>query len=132
MTTIAMRVAVLAAMLGSCVGAVAQDKAPPPIGSLPVDKVVQMLDRNGNGCVDLEEGRNYTSRRFHLLDKNTDGSLDASEAPPGPNETDNDRPISLSDWQDAYSARFASFDGDGNGCLSQQEVETGRATHGGH
>ena len=133
MKSVAMRVAVLTAMLGPCVGAVqAQDKAGPPIGTLPADQAVGMLDRNGNGCVDLEEGRNYTSRRFHLLDKNADGSLDASEAPPGPNETDNDRPISLSDWQDAYSARFASFDGDGNGCLSQQEVETGRATHGGH
>src|SRR6478672_11384509 len=83
MKSVAMRVAVLAAMLGSCVGAVqARDKAPPPIGMLPTDKVVEMLDRNGNGCVDLEEGRNYTSRRFHLLDKNADGSLDATEAPP--------------------------------------------------
>ena len=135
MKPVAMRVAVIAAMLGSCVGALqAQDKAPPPIGSLPTDKVVEMLDRNGNGCVDLEEGRNYTSRRFHLLDKNGDATLDAAEAPPGPGETDNNRPISLADWQDAYSARFASFDGDGNGCLGTTEVEAGRATHanGGH
>ena len=95
MTTVAIRIAVLAALLGSCAGAVqAQDKAPPPIGSLPADKVVGMLDRNGNGCVDLEEGRNYTSRRFHLLDKNGDASLDATEAPPGPGETTESRPIS--------------------------------------
>lgn len=135
MKTFAMRVAVFAATLGCCVGVVqAQDKASPPIGSLPTDKVVSMLDRNGNGCVDLEEGRNYTSRRFHQLDRNADGSLDATEAPPGPGETDNDRPISLADWQDAYSARFASFDSDGNGCLGTAEVEAGRAAHanGGH
>lgn len=130
MKPVAMRVAVIAAMLGTCVGALqAQDKAPPPIGSLPADKVVGMLDRNGNGCVDLEEGRNYTSRRFHLLDKNGDASLDATEAPPGPGETTESRPISLADWQDAYTARFASFDGDGNACLSQQEVEAGRAAN---
>ena len=135
MKSVAMRVAVLTAMLGPCVGAVqAQDKAGPPIGTLPADKAVGMLDRNGNGCVDLEEGRNYTSRRFHLLDKNGDATLDAAEAPPGPGETDNDRPISLADWQDAYSARFASLDGDGdgNGCLGTAEVEAGRAAHGGH
>ena len=130
MKSVAMRVAVIAAMLGSCVGAVqAQDKAGPPIGSLPSDKAVGMLDRNGNGCVDLEEGRNYTSRRFHLLDKNGDATLDAAEAPPGPGETDNDRPISLADWQDAYSARFASLDGDGNGCLGTAELDAGRAAH---
>ena len=135
MKKVAMRVAVLTAMLGPCVGAVqAQDKAGPPISTLPADKAVGMLDRNGNGCVDLEEGRNYTSRRFHLLDRNTDGNLDATEAPPGPGETTESRPISLADWQDAYTARFASFDGDGNGCLGTTEVEAGRATHanGGH
>jgi len=121
MKSVAMRVAVIAAMLGSCMGAVqAQDKA------------VGMLDRNGNGCVDLEEGRNYTSRRFHQLDANTDGTLDAAEAPPGPGETIESRPISLADWQDAYSARFASLDGDGNGCLGAAELDAGRAAHGGH
>lgn len=124
MTTVAIRIAVLAAMLGSFAGAAqAQDKTPPPIGSFPADKVVGMLDRNGNGCVDLEEGRNYTSRRFHALDKNADGTLDATEAPAGAGE------ISLADWQDAYTARFASFDSDGNACLSQQEVEAGRAAN---
>ena len=135
MKPVAMRVAVIAAMLGTCVGALqAQDKAPPPIGSLPTDKVVEMLDRNGNGCVDLEEGRNYTSRRFHLLDKNGDATLDATEAPPGPGETTESRPISLADWQDAYTALFTSFDGDGNGCLGTAEVAAGRAAHanGGH
>ena len=127
MKAVAMRAAVIAAMLGSCVGVVqAQDKAAPPSGT---DKVVERLDRNGNGCVDLEEGRNYTSRRFHLLDKNGDATLDAAEAPPGPGETDNDRPISLADWQDAYSARFASLDGDGNGCLGTAELDAGRAAH---
>ena len=135
MKAVAMRVAVIAAMIGSCVGAVqAQDRASPPIGALPVEKVVEMLDRNGNGCVDIEEGRNYTSRRLHQLDKNGDGTLDAVEAPPGPGETDNSRPISLEEWQDAYTARFTSFDSDGNGCLTTAEVEAGRAAHanGGH
>ena len=130
MKAVAMRAAVIAAMLGSCMGTVqAQDKAAPPSGT---DKVVERLDRNGNGCVDLEEGRNYTSRRFHQLDKNADGTLDATEAPPGPGEATESRPISLADWQDAYSARFASLDGDGNGCLGTAEVEAGRAAHGGH
>ena len=124
MTSVAMRVAAIAAVLGSCMGVVqAQDKAGSPIGTLPADKAIEMLDRNGNGCVDLEEGRNYTSRRFHALDKNADGTLDATEAPAGAGE------ISLGDWQDAYSARFASLDSDGNGCLGSAEVDAGRAAN---
>ena len=106
---------------------------PPPIGAIPLAEILSTLDRNGNGCVDLEEGRNYASRRFHALDRNHDASLDAEEAPPGPDETSNSRPISIADWQDAYHARFDSFDSDRNGCLSLQEVEAGRnARKGGH
>lgn len=106
---------------------------PPPIGAIPLAEILSTLDRNGNGCVDLEEGRNYASRRFHALDRNHDASLDAEEAPPGPDETSNSRPISIADWQDAYHARFADFDADRSGCLSLQEVEAGRnARKGGH
>jgi hypothetical protein len=125
------RAAAIAATFALCAGAAqAQKKNPPPIGALPIETVVEQLDRNGNGCVDLEEGRNYVSRRFHQIDRNGDESLDATEAPPGPDETTNTRPISLVDWQDAYSARFASFDTDGNGCLVKAEVEAGRAKGG--
>lgn len=106
---------------------------PPAIGAIPLSEILSTLDRNGNGCVDLEEGRNYASRRFHALDRNHDASLDAEEAPPGPDETSNSRPISIADWQDAYHARFAAFDTDRSGCLSLQEVEAGRnARKGGH
>jgi Ca2+-binding EF-hand superfamily protein len=108
----------------------ADAKQPPPIGAIPLNKVLDVLDRNANGCVDLEEGRNYASRRFHALDRNGDDSVDATEAPPGPEETTNDRPISLNDWQDAYHARFTRFDTDGSGCLSLQEVQDGRAKGG--
>ena len=125
------RAAAIAATLVLCAGsAQAQKKNPPPIGALPIETMVEQLDRNGNGCVDLEEGRNYVSRRFHQIDTNDDDILDATEAPPGPDETTNTRPISLVDWQDAYSARFASFDTDGNGCLIKAEVEAGRAKGG--
>lgn len=131
MKPVVSRVAAIAATLALCVGsAQAQKKNPPPIGALPIDQVVEQLDRNGNSCVDLEEGRNYVSRRFHRLDANRDESLDATEAPPAPNETTDTRPISLADWQDAYSARFASFDTDGNGCLVKAEIEAGRAMGG--
>lgn len=108
----------------------ADAKQPPPIGAIPLGQVLDVLDRNANGCVDLEEGRNYTSRRFHALDRNGDGSIDAAEAPPGPEETTNDRPIALNDWQDAYHARFSSFDADGSGCLSLQEIQDGRTKGG--
>lgn len=110
----------------------ASDESPPQsIGAIPLDKVIVQLDRNGNGCVDHEEGRNYVSRRFHLLDRNHDNTLDATEAPPGPGETTTARPISLSDWQDAYHARFEGYDTNRDRCLSQDEIAAGRAANAG-
>ena len=125
------QVAGVAAALALCACfAQAQKQDPPPIGAIPIETVVEQLDRNGNGCVDLEEGRNYTSRRLHQMDTNKDEVLDAVEAPPGPGETTETRPISLADWQDAYTARFTSFDSDANGCLTRPEIEAGRAQGG--
>ncbi len=71
--------------------------------------------------------RNYTSRRFHAYDANEDDTIDASELPPAPGETTNDRPITIAAWQDAYHARFDRFDTDADGCLSLDEVRAGRA-----
>lgn len=110
-------------MLAAPVGA----KGPPPIGAIPLEDVIATLDRNGNGCIDLEEGRNYVSRRFHALDRNHDDSLDAIEAPPMSGETSAARPISIADWQDAYHARFDAFDTRRNGCLDLDEIQAGRA-----
>lgn len=102
-------------------------KSPPPIGTIPLDDVLATLDRNGNGCIDLEEGRNYVSRRFHALDRNDDDRIDAVEAPPMAGETSSSRPIDLADWQDAYHARFDAFDTDHSGCLGLDEIKAGRA-----
>lgn len=124
-------VAIAAVVLGWSTPSRADD--PPAIGAIPLSEILSTLDRNGNGCVDLEEGRNYASRRFHALDRNHDASLDAEEAPPGPEEAAGSRPISIADWQDAYHARFAANDADGSGCLSLQEIESDRnASKGGH
>ncbi len=111
--------------------AASAESPPRSIGAIPLDKVIAQLDRNGNGCVDHEEGRNYVSRRFHLRDRNGDNTLDATEAPPGPGETAADRPIALGDWQDAYHARFESYDTNRDRCLSQDEIAAGRAAHAG-
>lgn len=115
----------------ACAQAASAQSPPRPISAIPLDQVIARLDRNGNGCVDHEEGRNYVSRRFHLLDRNGDNTLDASEAPPGPGETSTDRPISLNDWQDAYHARFDSYDTNRDRCLSQDEIAAGRAANAG-
>ena len=123
-------IGVLRAHAAAAQGASAES-APQPIGAIPLDQVITQLDRNGNGCVDHEEGRNYVSRRFHLLDRNGDNTLDATEAPPGPGETSTDRPISLNDWQDAYHARFDSYDTNRDRCLTQDEIAAGRAANAG-
>ncbi len=100
---------------------------PPSLRALPVDDVMSNLDRNQNGCIEEEEGRNYASRRFHSLDANSDGELDASEAPPAPDDAQAMRPISVEAWQDAYRERFNAIDSDANGCLAPQEISAGRA-----
>ena len=123
-------IGVLHAQAASAQAAFAES-APQPIGAIPLDQVITQLDRNGNGCVDHEEGRNYVSRRFHLLDRNGDNTLDATEAPPGPGETSTARPISQNDWQDAYHARFDSYDTNRDRCLSQDEIAAGRAANAG-
>lgn len=99
----------------------AKDQNPATSGD-PVLDTIHQIDRNGNGCVDAEEGRNYSARRFHALDKNGDEQLDASEAPLVPGEDAGSRPISLAAWADAYPHRFAAIDTDGNGCLTEQEI----------
>lgn len=107
--------------------ALAAADTPPAIGSIEPVALVQQLDRNANGCLDLEEGRNYTSRRFHALDANDDNVLDAAEAPPLPGEPSAARPIGIEAWQDAYTARFQAFDADTSACLSADEITRGRA-----
>lgn len=97
-------------------------QSPKPGKGDAVENAINGLDRNGNGCVDFEEGRNYSSRRFHALDKNGDGMLDLAEAPLVAGETSSSRPLSLNDWADAYPARFAAVDTDGDGCLSAKEM----------
>lgn len=122
-----MRIATGFALFALGLGAHAQQPIQ-PIGEIPVEQLLASLDRNENGCIDLEEGRNYTSRRFHAYDANTDDTLDATELPPAAGETTNDRPITIAAWQDAYHARFDHFDADASGCLSLDEVRAGRAT----
>lgn len=137
MSGIAVRILVpfaIGTALALAVAATAAAKGPPAIGTIPISDLLAKLDRDGNGCIDLEEGRNYTSRRFHALDSNGDENLDATEAPRGPGETTNSRPITIEAWQDAYHARFDSFDADHNGCVTPAEAEAGRAAlaAGGH
>ena len=93
------------------------------------DDLVHVLDRNGNGCIDLEEGRNYSTRRFHAMDTNADDQLDATEAPLTRGESEIDRPISADAWQRSYGDRFSAVDTDKNGCLSREEVAAARAAN---
>ncbi len=121
MTRVARFGAALAALAVVCSMAVHAQSTKPAKGDA-VESTIRGIDRNGNGCVDLEEGRNYSSRRFHALDKNGDGMLDLAEAPLLPGEASSSRPVSLNDWADAYPVRFAAVDTDGDGCVGPQEI----------
>lgn len=117
----------LAATLLLCAGSVQAQTSKKAVGAS--EDIFKTIDRNANGCIDMEEGRNYASRRFHALDKNADDSLDATEAPLRAGESASDRPINVDEWQDAYSARFNALDSDGNHCLDQKEVDAARAAN---
>lgn len=121
-----------AAVAAVGVGWSGQVAADPPraTGGTTLEQVVESLDRNANGCIDREEGRNYTSRRFHALDTNGDSSIDAAEAPPGAEESTDARPVSLEQWQDAYRARFTEVDVDRSGCITLDELKTRPAAGG--
>lgn len=58
-------------------GAVAKESEPVDTSA----RLLQRMDRDGDGQIAYEEYRNAMSRRFHARDRNGDGTLDGDEFP---------------------------------------------------
>lgn len=93
-----------------------------------VQRILARMDRNNDGRVDFEEYRNAMTRRFHAVDKNADGALEASELPEEWVVVDaSDIPaggLDLEAFSGHMRTSFASFDADADGRLDNTELTT--------
>jgi Ca2+-binding EF-hand superfamily protein len=104
----------------------AEKKAAPAAPATSVQRILQRMDRDNNGQVGFEEYRNAMTRRFHAVDKNADGALQASEIPPEWVVVDAaDVPaagLALDAFADHMRASFNSFDANHDNSLDHDEL----------
>jgi Ca2+-binding EF-hand superfamily protein len=90
-------------------------------------RLLQRMDRNGDGKISFEEYRNAMLRRFDARDKNQDGVLDGEEFPKewlaGAGIEDAQHKISRDDFSDQLAPTFDRFDADKDGQLAGAELD---------
>lgn len=101
--------------------------ATPAPSELSPEDAIAAIDRDGDAMIDWEEARNYAIRRFHALDANGNGVLEASEFPPGTDRIGSSAGLDSQAYQDAALARFEAVDGDRDGQISADEIRAFRA-----
>jgi Ca2+-binding EF-hand superfamily protein len=106
--------------------ALAAQDAAPVAERASAEHRFQQMDRDANARIDLEEFRNRASRRFHRLDADQSGALDAGEIPASMSFPAAELPLSLERWQDAIPARFAAIDANGDGGIDLGEWRSER------
>jgi Ca2+-binding EF-hand superfamily protein len=101
-----------------------------PSDSRPGDsrsRLLQRMDRNGDGKVSFEEYRNAMLRRFDARDENHDGVLDGAEFPKewlaGAAIEEAQHKLSRDDFSDQLEPTFDRFDADKDGQLAGAEVD---------
>lgn len=91
------------------------------------ERLLQRMDRNGDGKISFEEYRNAMLRRFDARDKNHDGVLDGAEFPKewlaGAAREDAQHTLSRDDFSDQLEPTFDRFDVDKDGQLAGAEVD---------
>ena len=89
-------------------------------------RLLQRMDRNGDGKISFEEYRNAMLRRFAARDKNHDGVLDEKEFPKewlaGAGATA-DNKVTLEEFGDELEGVFKRFDSNGDGQLEAGELD---------
>jgi Ca2+-binding EF-hand superfamily protein len=111
--------------LASLILAAALAATPAPSELSPEDAIAA-VDRNGDAMIDWEEARNYAIRRFHALDGNGNGVLEAAEFPAGTDRLPGGGLDSRA-YQDAALARFEAVDADRDGRISAEEIRAFRS-----
>ncbi|WP_313916806.1 EF-hand domain-containing protein [Tahibacter sp.] len=90
-------------------------------------RLLQRMDRSGDGKISFEEYRNAMLRRFDARDKNHDGVLDGAEFPKewlaGAATEDAQHKISRDDFSDQLAPTFDRFDADKDGQLAGAELD---------
>ena len=91
-----------------------------------VQRILQRMDQNNDSKVSFEEYRNGMVRRFHVVDKNTDGTLQADEIPKEwvvvPAADLSDAQVTLEEFSAELRPGFARFDANGDGLMDDSEL----------
>ncbi len=99
---------------------------PAPDAATTVQRILARMDRDNNGQVGFEEYRNAMTRRFHAVDKNGDGVLQANELPEEwvvVNASDIPaNGMGLEAFAEHMRSSFASFDANHDGSLDNDEL----------
>lgn len=115
--------------LSALTAVAAEKKTAAPQSDAPattVQRILQRMDRNNDGKVSFEEYRNAMTRRFHAVDKDGDGALEANERPAEwVVVKESDIPatgMTLEAFSAHMHASFAGFDANSDGQLDQTEL----------
>ena len=91
-----------------------------------VQRILQRMDQDNDSKVSFEEYRNAMVRRFHVVDKNTDGTLQANEIPKEwvvvPAADLSDAQVTLEEFSAELRPGFARFDANGDGLMDDSEL----------
>lgn len=91
-----------------------------------VQRILQRMDQDNDGKVSFEEYRNAMIRRFHAVDKNADGTLQADEIPREwavvPPADLSDAEVTLDEFSAELRPGFARFDANSDGLLDDGEL----------
>ena len=91
-----------------------------------VQRILQRMDQDNDGKVSFEEYRNAMTRRFHVVDKNTDDTLQADEIPKEwvvvPAADLSDAQVTLEEFSTELRPGFARFDVNSDGLLDDAEL----------
>lgn len=123
------RTILLPALLALCCApALAAPEASADEHATTVQRILQRMDRDNDGKVGFEEYRNAMTRRFHAVDRNADGALQADELPPEWVVVDAaDIPaggMGLDGFSGHMRSSFAGFDANHDGNLDNEELTT--------
>jgi len=107
------------------------------IGSFPAfgaprrSRVMQLLDPDDDGTVDLDEAKRAASAVFDRLDRDRDGTLDRREiggrlsrAEFNAANPDNDGTLSKDEYLKVVERRFAAANPDNDGTLDEKELRS--------
>ena len=142
--------AILAALplSGVALYAIAQDAAPAtaPSDTAHFQHMLKKMDTNGDGKISLDEYMAAATSRFHAIDSQNKGSIDAADIAAAPQMQRHEQrsaqrmlrhmgaspgsdSVTLDQFQAATKAHFAKIDANGDGFIEADEVSGQHHAH---